>query len=203
MVLQVIKNRHLFQNETQPATVIATQKWENILANHDDQNNLKLKVLDTFKVSINKEKKEESNLLIENKPLPTTQSKLISQNTVRETKNKTQLVQNQPNKIYPIISSAMSNIEALIQVSASDGIRRSSGPLLEKTSNAKLNMPFNFTRKQDGLAYIKQDSYPKFPFVPNTPFQSFENKNNSSETSSKSELLKKSSFDYEFFEDKN
>ena len=206
MILQGIKNKHLnlFQNEIQPATVIATQKWENILAMHDDENNLKREVVDTLKNSMNKPSKssadiKQSNSVIESKP-PLAQFKLISHNTVCET-TKTTIAPNQQNKIYPTILSAMSNIEALIQVSASDGIRRSSGQPPENASTTKINLPFNFNRKQDGIAYIKQESYPKFPYVPSPPFDN--NYNFTSETSSKSDLLKKSSFDDEFLEYKN
>ena len=197
----------------QPATEIATQKWENILAKHDSESSLnenamlKRKVVEALTDSLKMPNKQnstfhKSNSLIQtntNSSATIIQPKLNTQSVMREP-NKTVFVPNQTNKIYPTISNAMSNIEALIQISASDGIRRSS-PLINNSSNNKMSLPFNLTKKHDGLAYIKQESYPKFPYVPSSPFQSYDNKNNSSETSSKSELLKKNSFDDEYLED--
>ena len=191
MVLQGIKNKSLLGPNPSIAEV-ATQKWQKTMANSanpvNGNNVIKRNVIEAMTETLRSKSDLKKSTTMNENNNALSQSKIISQNSVRQP-NKAAFVPNQINKIYPINSNALSNIEALIQISASDGIKSSFSPDRSK-------LPF-ILKKPDELSYIKDESYPKFPYIPASTFPTYENKINSA--SSKSELLKKNSFD----EDKN
>jgi hypothetical protein len=215
MVLQAIKNKNSFALSSTQSPILGnaiTQNWQKLFVKSESELSLNAKlplkrsVVEVIAESfieaskINIDSKDNPNLISDplncaSSDLSVYQSKAITQKLMCQL-NKTAFVPNQTNKIYPLISNAMSSIDRVIQAPIQSGFS------VSEIESSKIKLPF-LLKKQDGLAYIKRETYPKFSSIQSPIYHSFDSKNHASENSSNSELLKKNSFDDELQEDKN